>query len=106
MIRAIGSAGGASVISDDPPSPETRIQIGLAITTARLNRGMTSDQLAGSLKLRESFISAIEEGSGEDFMVWAYERIHLQSIARILDLNLDLIFGSETEDGGINKNGR
>jgi cytoskeletal protein RodZ len=87
------------VISDDPPSPETRIQIGLAITTARLNRGMTSEQLAGNLKLRESFISAIEEGRGDDFMVWAYERIHLLTIARTLNLNLDSIFEYELNEG-------
>ena len=87
------------MISDDPPSPETRIQIGLAITTARLNRGMTSEQLAGSLKLRESFISAIEEGRGDDFMVWAYERIHLLTIARTLNLNLDSIFEYELNEG-------
>ncbi len=79
------------MISDDPPSPETRIQIGLAVANARANMGMTSEQLADRLKLRESFVSALEAGRGEQYMVWAYERIHLQTIARILNLDLNPI---------------
>ncbi len=85
------------MISHEPPNPETRTQAGLVIASARANAGLTTGQLADKLKLRETFITAIEDGRGEQHMVWAYERIHLQTISRTLNVSLDAIFESELE---------
>jgi len=88
------------VISEESPRPEIRLEIGRSIATARSIKGLTIGELADRLKLRDSFISAIEEGRGGQYMVWAYERIHLQTIARILDINLEPILESELDDSG------
>jgi cytoskeleton protein RodZ len=73
------------------PSPHTRCELGEQIRTARERAGISIEGLAEKLNLRVGFIQAVEEGRGGQHMDWAYERIHLRSIARILQLNLDAI---------------
>lgn len=72
-----------------PPSPYIRCELGEQIRTAREMAGISIEDLAGQLNLRVGFIQAVEEGRGGQHMDWAYERIHLRSIARKLQLNLD-----------------
>lgn len=83
---------------DDVPDDRTRLLIGDQVRQARELACMTSDDLARKLNLRASFIIAVEEGRGANHMEWAYERIHLRSIARLLDLDLDLPTGSDSSE--------
>lgn len=73
----------------NPPPPHTRVEVGHQIRAARERAGITIEDLASKLNLRIAFIEAVEEGRGGQHMDWSYERIHLRSVARILQLNLD-----------------
>lgn len=73
----------------NPPPPQTRSEMGQQIRAAREQAGISIEGLAGKLNLRVGFIQAVEEGRGGQHMDWAYERIHLRSMARILELDID-----------------
>lgn len=73
----------------NPPPPQTRIEVGEQIRAAREQSGISIEGLADKLNLRVGFIQAVEEGRGGQHMDWSYERIHLRSMARILELDLD-----------------
>ncbi len=74
---------------DNSPDNQTRSLIGAQICQTREQVGMSTEELARKLNLRPAFIIAVEEGRGADHMDWPYERIHLRTIARVLNMNLD-----------------
>lgn len=80
----------ASVVGDEQngPSVEVRRSVGVSLAAARLEAGLSVEDVAGRLNLRPSFIVAVEEGRGDDHMDWAYERNHIRSMATILSLDL------------------
>ncbi len=78
------------MVADDErysPSLEVRQRVGAALAAARLEAGLSVEDVAGRLNLRASFIVAVEEGRGGDHMDWAYERNHIRSIAALLSLD-------------------
>ncbi|MCF8551503.1 MAG: helix-turn-helix domain-containing protein [Candidatus Nanopelagicales bacterium] len=84
--------------SVEHPSSECRQAIAQRLTEARERMGISPVELAEKLRLRESFILAVESGRGGQHMEWAYERIHVRSIARILNVELtDLVEFSSHE---------
>jgi len=80
-----------SVVTDgerDSPSIAVRQRLGAALAAARLEAGLSVEDVSGRLNLRSSFIIAVEEGRGEDHMDWAYERNHIRAIAAVVALDL------------------
>jgi len=80
----------ASVVADDErssPSVEVRQRVGAALAAARLEAGLSVEDVSGRLNLRASFIVAVEEGRGDDHMDWVYERNHIRSIAVLLSID-------------------
>ena len=77
----------------NPPPPHIRMEVGVKLRSKREGIGMSVEDLAGRLNLRTSFIQAVEEGRGGQYMDWSYERIHLRSMAKILDLDFDSMIG-------------
>ena len=82
----------------NPPPPHIRVEVGEKLRSKREKVGMSVEELAGRLNLRTSFIQAVEEGRGGQHMDWAYERIHLRSMTRILDLDFDSMIGGSYRD--------
>jgi cytoskeleton protein RodZ len=68
---------------------EWRQQVGEALKRARQERGFTQRDIAERLKLRETFIAAVEEGDGRSHMDEGYERQHIRAIAQLLDVDIE-----------------
>jgi cytoskeletal protein RodZ len=81
----------ASVVEDDDsscPSADMRRTVGAALAAARLEAGLTIEDVSGRLNLRSSFIVAVEEGRGHEHMDWVYERNHIRAMAAIVSMDL------------------
>lgn len=63
--------------------------MGAILREGREQRGMDIVDLAGQLNLRTSFISAMEDGLGDEHMPWVYESVHQRSVANLLGISLD-----------------
>lgn len=70
------------------PSREERSRIGAILRAERERKGLDVADLAYQLNLRSSFISAMEDGHGDDHMPWVYERIHQRSVAQLLGISV------------------
>lgn len=81
----------ALVVEDDEPSSpnaDMRRSVGAALAAARLEAGLTIEDVSGRLNLRSSFIVALEEGRGHEHMDWVYERNHIRAMAAVVALDL------------------
>ncbi len=89
--RAVRSWGDSEVdmeTAEDSPSLGERRRLGAFLRAGRDHQGLSLGDVAGQLKLRESFVQAIEEGRGDEHMAWSYERIHHRSIAAMLGIEM------------------
>lgn len=77
---------GAEVVVD---SASWRAAVGQRLRSERLRRGLEVADVAERLKLRTSFVAAVEDGRGHELMDEAYEWSHIKSIAGVLDLELE-----------------
>jgi len=80
-----------SVVADDErssPNADMRRSVGAALAAARLEAGLTIEDVSGRLNLRSSFIVALEEGRGHEHMDWVYERNHIRAMAAVVALDL------------------
>lgn len=82
----------------DGPSTQQRVDVGKIIRAGRESHGLTTGDLALRLNLRAGFIEALEEGRGDQYMAWAYERIHIRSIANVLNIDTGLFPQGEISD--------
>jgi cytoskeleton protein RodZ len=64
-----------------------RQDIGVVIRDARRRRGLEIEDVAERLRLRRSFVEALEEGRGNEHMDESYEWSHIKAIAGLLDLD-------------------
>lgn len=76
------------MIVDEMPSGQERQEWGQELRRARVAAGLEVADIARRLNLRTSFIQAVEDGHGDDFMEWSYERSHLRSMSSILGVTL------------------
>lgn len=65
-----------------------REEVGSLLRTERERRGWEIEDVAERLKLRSSFVSAVEDGKGGEHMDEAYEWSHIRSIAGVLGVEL------------------
>lgn len=72
----------------DIPWDHDPIELGSAIRNARTLAGMSTQDVANRLKLREAFVIAVEEGRAEDLMPTAYARNHIRTIAALVGVEL------------------
>lgn len=72
---------------DSPTS--WREDIGSLLRAERERRGWEVDDVAERLKLRSSFVAAVEEGRGRDHMDEAYEWSHIKAIAGMLGIEVE-----------------
>lgn len=81
---------GDPVISSESPPSSGQLQFwGGQIKDARELAGIPIENIANSLNLRVSFVTALENGQGNAHMEWPYERQHLQAIAHRLGVTLN-----------------
>ena len=66
-----------------------REEVGSLLRTERERRGWEIEDVAERLKLRSSFVSAVEDGRGWEHMDEAYEWSHIKAIAGILGVELE-----------------
>ena len=66
-----------------------REEVGSLLRTERERRGWEIGDVAERLKLRSSFVSAVEDGRGGEHMDEAYEWSHIKAIAGILGVELE-----------------
>lgn len=66
-----------------------REEVGSLLRAARERRGWEIEDVAERLKLRSSFVAAVEDGRGGEHMDEAYEWSHIKAIAGILDVELE-----------------
>lgn len=76
------------VDGDEAPDRDARIGLGQQLAAARERQGLTVEEIAGRLNLRPSFITAVEEGRGDEHMDWSYERNHIRAIAALLSIDV------------------
>jgi cytoskeletal protein RodZ len=62
--------------------------MGAILRAERERKGLEITDLAHQLNLRSSFISAMEDGHGDDHMPWVYERIHQRTVAHLLGISV------------------
>jgi cytoskeletal protein RodZ len=73
--------------NSEAPDRDERVRRGTNLRRERELRGIDPETLAGQLNLRTSFILAVEEGTGDTHLPWAYERIHHKTIALALGMD-------------------
>lgn len=61
-----------------------REEVGSLLRAARERRGWEIEDVAERLKLRSSFVAAVEDGRGEEHMDEAYELSHIRAMAGML----------------------
>ena len=66
-----------------------REDVGSLLRTEREQRGWEIGDVAERLKLRSSFVAAVEDGRGREHMDEAYERSHIKAIAGLLGIELE-----------------
>lgn len=66
-----------------------RVDVGTRIKDERQRRGWEIEDIAERLKLRASFVEALEEGRGNEHMDETYERSHIKAVAGLLGLDLE-----------------
>ena len=66
-----------------------RVEVGQRLRTQRLRRGLEVAEVAERLRLRTSFVAAVEDGRGHELMDESYEWSHIKSIAGVLDIELE-----------------
>jgi len=80
---------GKDVLSNDVDAGTSwREEIGAQLQVEREGRGLTVEDIAERLKLRSSFVAAVEQGRGSEHMDEAYEWSHIKAIAGMLDIEL------------------
>ncbi len=67
-----------------------RVDVGRRIRGERERAGLTVDEIAARLKLRSSFVTAVEDGRGREQMDESYEVAHIRSIAQLLNMEVEL----------------
>lgn len=65
-----------------------RQETGALLRAERELRGLEIEDIAEHLKLRASFIAAVEEGRGREHMDEVYEWSHIKAIAGMLGIEL------------------
>lgn len=65
-----------------------REEVGSLLRAARERRGWEVEDIAERLKLRSSFVAAVEEGRGQEQMDEAYELSHIKAMAEILGIEV------------------
>lgn len=63
--------------------------LGVRLRIAREHAGLTTADVATRLKLRESFVMAVEAGDGEAHMPDPYYTSHVRAIADLFGVVLD-----------------
>lgn len=66
-----------------------REEVGSLMRAERERRGWDIECVAERLKLRASFVAAVEDGRGREHMDEAYERSHIKAIAGLLGIELE-----------------
>ena len=66
-----------------------RRDVGIAIRDERVRRGLEIEDIAEWLKLRRSFVEALEDGRGNEHMDESYEWSHIRAIAGLLEIELE-----------------
>ena len=66
------------------PSAAWREQVGLLLRAERERRGWEIQDVADRLRLRSSFVAAVEAGRGREHMDEAYEWSHIKAMAGML----------------------
>lgn len=65
-----------------------RAEVGALLRGERQQLGLVVEDIADRLKLRSSFVVAVEEGRGNEHMDEAYEWSHIKAIAGMLSIDL------------------
>lgn len=76
------------VEGDGGPDRDARVALGEQVAAAREIQGLSVEEIASRLNLRPSFVSAIEQGRGDEHMDWSYERNHIRTIAALLSIDV------------------
>ena len=74
----------AGASADVGASESWRKEIGAQLRSERQRRGLDVEDIAERLKLRTSFVAAVEDGRGMEHMNEAYEWSHIRAIAGML----------------------
>jgi cytoskeletal protein RodZ len=72
----------------EAPDADLRASVGSLLAAARIDAGLSIEDVATRFNLRPSFVTAVEEGRGDDHMDWSYERNHIRAIATMLAVDL------------------
>lgn len=78
-------------IQEDTPS------LGLLLKQARLDLGMTDEEVAARLKLRVSVVREIEAMHGEQGQITTFTRGYIRSYAKLVGLDVDYLLNSNHE---------
>lgn len=81
------ASGGPEVAVDEA----WRSTIGRSLHNERERLGVSIEELASRLKLRASFVAAVEQGRGADHMDEVYEMAHIRAIAEILNVDVEIV---------------
>jgi cytoskeleton protein RodZ len=65
-----------------------REEVGAQLRAQREQRGLSVEDVAERLKLRTSFVAAVEDGRGTEHMDGTYEWSHIKAIAGMLGIEL------------------
>lgn len=66
-----------------------RKEVGAQLRSERQRLGLVVEDIAERLKLRASFVAAVEEGRGGEHMDEAYEWSHIKAMAGMLGMELE-----------------
>lgn len=66
-----------------------REEVGAQLRSERQRHGLDVEDIAERLKLRASFVAAVEDGRGREHMDEAYELSHIKAIAGMLGVELE-----------------
>ena len=88
-MSAMEAAVGGELSESPVAGALSRRQVGDLLRSARLGRGLEVEDVAERLKLRSSFVTAVEDGRGNEHMDESYEWSHIRSIAGMLNVELE-----------------
>ncbi len=75
--------------------------IGLLLQKARLDLGMTDEEVAERLKLRVSVVRDIEAMKGEESQITTFTRGYIRSYAKLVGLDVDYLLNSNNHTGQV-----
>lgn len=79
----------AGASADACTAESWRRKVGALLRIERQRRGLDVEDIAERLKLRASFVAAVEDGRGMEHMDEAYEWSHIKAMAGMLGMELE-----------------